>query len=228
MNKKNSTLQGGILPKSIVKIKIRISGSTISASPVNPTSVSAPSRENIKISPRGSKGLPPSAGRRIRNAVEELGPDAIFSTILLDACPTPQLINRIRTHLASPCVGVIEFGIQNGWHIHLVHLRSIEEAAKILSNYGRSHHEKIRDCRRTAWYLTKSIGVAPPEEHPKSWYFCSRDLGQEEVFYVDSTLAEVRSCGGIWRICEFCIITQSTFTTIAKLKKLPPWRDPER
>lgn len=210
-----------------MKIKIRISGGIISASPVNPN-ISLPSRENIKISPRGSKGLPPSAGRRIRNAVEELGPDAIFSTILFEKCPTPAIINRIRTHLKSPCVGVIEFGIKNGWHIHLVHNRSIEDAHKILSNYGRCHHEKIKDSRRTAWYLTKSIGEIPPSEHPKSWYFCSRELGREEIFYINSTLEEVRGCGGIWRIFEFCILTENTFTTSANLKKLPRWRDPEK
>jgi hypothetical protein len=208
-----------------MKIKIRISGRIISATPINPN-ISLPSPENSKISPRGSKGIPPSAGRRIRNAVDELGPDATFSTILLDECPNPEIINRIRTHIKSDCVGVIEFGIQNGWHIHLVHLRSIQDAHKILSNYGRCHHEKVRHGGKTGWYLTKSIGAAPPSEYPKSWYFCSRDLGRDEIFYVDSTIMEVCSTG-VWKICEFCLITENTFTTLAHLKKLPPWLDHE-
>jgi hypothetical protein len=207
-----------------MKIKIRVSGRIITATPINPN-ISPPHRENIKITPRGSRGLPPSAGRRIRNAVDELGPDAIFSTILLDECPNSEIINRIRTHIQSDCVGVIEFGVQNGWHIHIVHMRSIQDAHKILGNYGRCHHEKVRDKGRSGWYLTKSIGIMPESEHPKSWYFCSRDLGRDEIFYVDSTLLEVRAIG-TWKVCEFCIITIKTFTTLAHLKKLPPWTGP--
>lgn len=168
--------------------------------------------------------MPSSAGRRIRNAVEELGPDALFSTVMLDECPKPELINRIRTHISSPCVGVIEYGVKNGWHIHLVHLREKGDATKILENYGEVHHEKVRDKGRSAWYLTKSIGIMPESEHPSSWYFCTRALGRDEVFYVDSTMMEVQRIG-TWKILDFCIVTDRTITTLVHLKKLPPWED---
>lgn len=204
-----------------MKIKIRISGRTISATPIN-SSITVPPRE--KIGHRGEKGLPPGAGRRIRSAVEELGPDALFSTVLLSECPTPQIINRIRTHLESPAVGVIEFGVKNGWHLHIVHLRDQDDATKILSNYGENHHEPVRDNGRSAWYLTKGIGILPKSEYPKSWYFCSRSLGRDETFYIDSTLQKVMEVG-TWQILEFCIVADRTYTTIAHLKNLPVWDD---
>ena len=204
-----------------MKIKIRISASKISATPINP-SISV--NRGHRIHSRGELGLPPSAGRRIRNAVEEIGTDGLFSTVFLPDCPTPELINRIRTHLKCQAVGVVEYGMQNGWHIHIVHELDRDSAAKILDNYGRSHHENIKDIRRSAWYLTKNIGIKPSGEHPISWYFCSRELGRDEVFYVDSTLKEIRLTGS-WIILEFCIICDRTYTTVAHLKKLKRWED---
>lgn len=205
-----------------MKIKIRLSGEKIIAIPI--ISSMPPSSTSVNT-PRGRRGIPPAAGPRIRKAVHELGPDANFSTVLLDECPTPQIINRIRTHLDCDAVGVIEFGIKNGWHLHIVHLRSLEDAKKILSNYGEVHSRKIDSVSRTAWYLTKSIGIMPPSEHPKSWYFCSRHLGKDEVFYIDSTVLEVCAVGQ-WVQKDFYLITDRTYTTVAYLKNLPRWIPP--
>ena len=205
----------------MMKIKIRISATKIIATPINPSiSVSRGDR----IHNRGELGLPPSAGRRIRNAVEEIGESSLFSTVLLDECPTPEIINRIRTHLAVPCVGVVELGCKNGWHLHIVHGLDKDDAAKILENYGTTYHRKIDNVGKTAWYMTKNIGIKPSGQHPISWYFCSRDLGRDEVFYVDSTLKEIRLTGS-WIILEFCIICDRSYTTVAHLKKLPIWED---
>ncbi len=200
-----------------MKIKIRVSGGSIIAIPIYPN---VPPKNLNSPRPRGRKGLPRAAGPRIRKSVQELGPKANFSTVLLDECPSPGIINRIRTHLKCDAVGVIEFGIKNGWHLHIVHTRSIADANKILSNYGRSHTEKILNVNRTAWYLTKSIGIMAPSEHPKSWYFCSRDLGRDEIFYIDSTVLEVMRVGD-WEIKDYYLITENTITTLAHLKKLP-------
>lgn len=202
-----------------MKIKIRVSGSHIIAIPIHST---IPPKNLNPHHPRGGRGIPPAAGPRIRKSVHELGPNANFSTVLLDECPSPEIINRIRTHLKCDAVGVIEFGIKNGWHLHIVHLRSIPDAQKILSNYGRVHTKKILNVNRTAWYLTKSIGIMPPSEHPKSWYFCSRDLGRDEIFYIDSTMVEVCAVGQ-WEQREYYFLAVNTSTTLAYLKKLPPY-----
>jgi hypothetical protein len=200
-----------------MKIKIRVSGRHIIATPINST---IPPKSNKSHLSRGGKGLPAGAGNRIRNAVHELGPSATFSTVLLDECPDSKILNRIRTHLQCDAVGVVEFGIKNGWHLHIIHLRSVEDADKILSNYGRCHHEQVREGGRSAWYLTKNIGIIPPSEHPKSWYFCSRDLGRDEIFYIDSTVLEVTAVG-VWQIKDYFLIAVNTFTTLNHLKKLP-------
>jgi hypothetical protein len=200
-----------------MKIKIRVSGRNIIATPINPT---IPPKSNKSHLSRGGKGLPAGAGNRIRNAVHELGPSATFSTVLLSECPDSKILNRIRTHLQCDAVGVVEFGIKNGWHLHIIHLRSVEDAQRILSNYGRCHHEQVREGGRSAWYLTKSVGIMPPSDHPKSWYFCSRNLGRDEIFYVDSTLLEVCSVG-VWQIKDYYLIAVNTITTLSHLKKLP-------
>lgn len=204
-----------------MKIKIRVSGASIIAIPINPSIVPPLRKSNPS---RGGKGIPPAAGPRIRKAVQDLGPNSNFSTVLLDECPKPEIINRIRTHLKCDVVGVIEFGIKNGWHLHIVHKRSLADADKILSNYGEVHSRKIENINRTTWYMTKSIGIMPPSDYPKSWYFCSRDLGRDEVFYIDSTIVEVMSVG-VWEIKDYYLIAVNTITTLAHLKKLPPYRD---
>jgi hypothetical protein len=200
-----------------MKIKIRVSGASIIATPINPTITPKSNKSHLS---RGGKGLPAGAGTRIRNAVNELGPDATFSTVLLDECPDSKILNRIRTHLQCDAVGIIEFGVKNGWHLHIVHQRSLADANKILSNYGTVHSRKIENVNRTAWYMTKSIGIMPPSEHPKSWYFCSRDLGRDEIFYIDSTMVEVCAVGE-WQEREYYFLAVNTITTLAHLKKLP-------
>lgn len=206
-----------------MKIKIRIGSRLTSATPIN-SSITPPPR--TAKSPRGSRGLPEGAKRRIRNSVHELGPNAIFSTVMLNECPNPQILNRIRTHLGCDAVGVVEFGTREGWHIHIIHILSPEKAHKILSNYGRCNSEKVRSGDSSAWYIVKGCEF-PEDDYPKSWYFCSRSLGRDEVIYVDSTIAEVCRVG-IWNEFEYSYITQSSLTTAAHLKKLPRWSDPPR
>lgn len=207
----------------MVKIKIRISGASIIAIPIYPTIPPPPSNKNL---PRGRHGLPKSSAPRIRSAVGEIR-NANFSTIFFTEYPDAKIINRIRTHLNTKCVGVIEYGIKNGWHLHIVHDLDIDIADRILKNYSdKRHHKKIDNINRTAWYMTKSCGDIPPcGDLPSHWYFCSRDLGREEIFYIDSTMVEVCSVG-IWEEREYYFLTPNTFTTLAHLKKIPIWREP--
>jgi hypothetical protein len=205
----------------LMKIKIRVCGGVILAIPIYP--IVAP-KNRIPHLPRGGKGLPISAGPRLRKAAREIK-NPIFSTILFTECPPPGLINRIRTHLNCDCLGVIEFGVKNGWHIHIIHGRSIVAAQRILSNYGRVHSEPIRDIERAAWYITKSCGEIPPPDHPKSWYFCTRNLGRDEIFYIDAEIADL-FCTGEWEIREFYYLAKFSITTLAHLKKFPPWGEP--
>lgn len=204
-----------------MKIKIRIGHRLTSATPIYP--IIPPPPSELK-SPRGKKGLPEGAKRRIRNAVGELGPNAIFSTVMLDSCPDSRILNRIRTHLGCDCVGVVEYGIREGWHIHIVHTLSRDKADRILSNYGRCNSEKVRSGDSSGWYMVKGCSF-PDSDYPKSWYFCSRSLGRDEVFYVDSTIEEVQKIG-IWRESEYSWVTYTTLTTAVHLKKLPRWTDP--
>ena len=211
-----------LLARLVLKIKIKILGGHITATPINTKLSSFPQKQHR---PRGENGLPPSSAGRIRAAVNELGGDALFSTVLLAESPTPNILNRIRTHLDCNCVGVVEFGLKNGWHIHIVHERNYDDAHRILSNYGQVHTDRIQNCNKTAWYMTKSIGLIPPDEHPISWYFCTRELGRAETFYIDSTVMEVVKVGE-WKILDYFLISKYSLTTVAHLKNLPPWIEP--
>lgn len=202
-----------------MKIKIRISQCGIIAIPITKSIIPPPPRP--KNLPRGRHGLPKSAAPRIRSAVNEIG-EGIFSTIFFDVCPTAEIINRIRTHFKCPIVGVIEYGVKNGWHIHLVHNVPESIADRILSNYSeKRHHRKIDNIKSTAWYLTKSVGDKLPDgDLPNHWYFCSRDLGRDEIFYVDSTIVELKTICN-WEEREYYFIALNTLTTVHSLKNLP-------